>query len=233
MRKKGINLHFNANIDSIEKLPSGELLVALEGGERLVTDTVFYATGRRAMTNDLGLENVEVILRENGSIVVNDYYQTNEPSIYAIGDVKGGIELTPVALAEGMALVKTLFNGIPSKVDYSYIATAVFSQPNLATVGLSEEAAREQYENIDVYRSSFKHLKHTLSGNMEQTFMKLVVDNTSDKVVGVHMIGADAGEIIQGLAVALKAGATKAVFDQTIGIHPTAAEEFVTMRTSS
>jgi len=230
MKKKGIKLEFNVNATSIEKQEDGQLLVSLDNGHQVTTDAVFYATGRRAMTADLGLENVDVELRDNGSIVVDDYYQSAEPSIYAIGDVKGGIELTPVALAEGMALVKTLFNDQPSKVDYSYVATAVFSQPNLASVGLTEEEARDQYAEVDVYRSSFRHMKHTLSGNTEQTFMKLLVDRVSDKVLGVHIIGSDAGEIIQGVAIALKAGATKAIFDETIGIHPTAAEELVTMR---
>lgn len=233
MKKKGLKLQFNSNVAEIQKQSNGQLLVTLESGEQIVTDCVFYATGRRAMTADLGLENVGVELRDNGSIIVDDYYQTSEPSIYAIGDAKGGIELTPVALAEGMALVKTLFDGVPSKVNYDYVATAVFSQPNMASVGLTEEEAREQYSNIEVYRSTFRHMKHTLSGNSEQTFMKLLVDKPTDKVVGVHMIGADAGEIIQGIAIALKAGATKAIFDETIGIHPTAAEEFVTMRSAS
>lgn len=229
--KKGVKLQFNNNVTAIEKQSDGSLLVSLENGEQTITDAVFYATGRKALTDDLGLENVAVELRDNGTIIVDEYYRTAEPSVFAIGDVKGGIDLTPVALAEGTALVKTIFDGRPTAVDYNYVATAVFSQPNYATVGLTEEEARSKFAEIEVYRSRFRHMKHTLSGNSEQTFMKLLVDKTTDKVVGVHMVGADAGEIIQGLAVALKAGATKAIFDETIGIHPTAAEEFVTMRT--
>jgi glutathione reductase (NADPH) len=231
--KKGVKLEFNNNLTAIEKQANGTLMVTLENGEKKETDAVFYATGRKPLTDNLGLENVAVECRENGSIIVDKYYRTAEPSVFAIGDVKGGIELTPVALAEGMALVKTIFDGLDSSVDYNYVATAVFSQPNYATVGLTEEEARAEYDDIDVFRSKFRHMKHTLSGNKEQTFMKLLVDKSSDKVVGVHMVGADAAEIIQGLAVALKAGATKAIFDETIGIHPTAAEEFVTMRTPS
>ena len=187
-------------------------------------------TGRVPNVTDLGLETVNVEQQKNGAIVVNDNFETSEPSIYAIGDVIDRVQLTPVALAEGMALVRNLFGGQDQKVDYNLIATAVFCQPNIGTVGLTEEQAREQYTNVDVYKSSFRAMKHTLSGSDEKTFMKMLVDRDTDKVLGIHMVGADAGEIIQGMAVALKAGATKAVFDSTIGIHPTSAEEFVTMR---
>jgi glutathione reductase (NADPH) len=166
-----------------------------------------------------------------GSIVVNDDFQTAEPSIYAVGDVIDRMQLTPVALAEGMALARNLYSDKKDhKVDYDFIATAVFCQPNIATVGYSEEQAKTKFDSVAVYKSDFKHMKHTLSGLDERTFMKLLVDQATDKVIGCHMVGADAGEIIQGLAVAIKAGATKADFDSTIGIHPTAAEEFVTMR---
>ena len=155
------------------------------------------------------------------------------PNIYAVGDVTNRVKLTPVALAEGMALANTLFNGKPTKPDYANIPTAIFSQPNVATVGLTEGRARSEYANVDIYKSSFRAMKHTLSGRDERTLMKLVVDADSDRVLGVHMLGADAGEIVQGFAVALKAGATKATFDATVGIHPTSAEEFVTMRTKA
>ncbi len=232
MTKKGIDLVFNSNVAKI--VSEGDAYeVHLDGGDVIETDLVLYATGRRAMTDDLGLETVNVKLRENGSIIVDEYFATDEKGIYAIGDVKGGIELTPVALAEGMALVETLFGAVPATVDYDYIATAVFSQPNMATVGLSEEAARDQFPRVDVFKSEFRHLKHTVSGSDERTLMKLLVDRDSDRVIGIHMIGADAGEIVQGMAVAMKAGATKAIFDSTVGIHPTAAEEFVTMRQPS
>ena len=188
------------------------------------------AIGRRPKVTGLGLEEAGVALKENGAIVVDDHFQTSVPSIYAIGDIIDRFQLTPVALAEGTALAKTLYNDTPTTVDYENIATAVFSQPPIGTVGLSEAEARAEYGAVSVFKSSFRALKNTLSGRAEQTLMKMIVDKKSDRVVGVHMIGPDSGEIIQGIAIALKAGATKAVFDSTIGIHPTSAEEFVTMR---
>lgn len=233
MSQKGIDLQFNSDIESISKNTDGSLKVNLKDGREMEVDCVMYATGRRAKTANLGLEHTAVELRDNGSIVVNEDYQTAEPSIYALGDVIGGIELTPVALAEGMTLARNLFGQGSAKVDYNNIATAVFSQPNIATVGLTEEKAKSEYANVDVYRSEFRHMKHTLSDSPERTLMKIIVDKDTDKVLGCHMVGAEAGEIIQGLAVALKAGATKSDFDNTIGIHPTAAEEFVTMREPS
>ncbi|WP_299769212.1 glutathione-disulfide reductase [uncultured Pseudoteredinibacter sp.] len=230
MQQKGVNLHFNSDVTEIVKNADGSLKVSFNNGEQIEVDCVMYATGRRAKTQGLGLENTNVEMRANGSIVVNENYQTAEPSIYALGDVIGGIELTPVALAEGMALAHNLFGEGGRKVDYDNIPTAVFSQPNIATVGLTEAQANEKYANVDVYKSEFKHMKHTLSGLPERTLMKIIVDRDTDKVLGCHMVGSEAGEIIQGLAVAIRAGATKAIFDSTIGIHPTAAEEFVTMR---
>ena len=236
MRKKGVDLQFNTNVTEIEKQADGSLLVSLTNGSTLEVDAVMYATGRTPKTENLGLENTQVELTANGSIVVNDDFQTAEPSIYAVGDVIDRMQLTPVALAEGMALARNLYstkNGTEKKhhkVDYDFIATAVFCQPNIGTVGYTEAQAKEKYGSVAVYKSEFKHMKHTLSGLDERTFMKLLVDQASDRVVGCHMVGAEAGEIIQGLAVAIKAGATKADFDSTIGIHPTAAEEFVTMR---
>lgn len=228
--KKGVKLSLETDIQSISKQPSGLLHVQFKSGESHSYGEVLYATGRKAYTADLGLANTAVVTRDNGTIIVDDYFQSAEPSIFALGDIIGTPELTPVALAQGMAFVDTYYKASPRKVDYDNIATAVFCQPNIATVGLTEHEAREQYTDIDIYQSEFRHLKHTLSGNTERTFMKLIVDKVSDKVLGVHMLGAEAGEIIQGLAVAIKAGATKADFDSTIGIHPTAAEEFVTMR---
>lgn len=229
MQNKGVELRFNEDVLSIEKQGEG-LSLALKSGESLETGLVMYATGRKPLFDGLDLDNTDVQLDERGFIAVDDSYQTNVPGIYAVGDVIGGMELTPVALAEGMALAKNLFNGEQQRVDYDYIPTAIFSSPNVATVGFSEEAARERFGDIAVFTSDFRHLKHTLSGNTERTFLKLIVDKASDKVVGAHMMGADAGEVVQGLAVAIKAGATKADFDNTIGIHPTVAEEFVTMR---
>lgn len=226
---KGLKLQFNTNIESVEKLENGKLKVGLTDGSERIVDCIMAATGRRPKIDGLGLENTQVQVDEKGYIQVNDEYQTAEPSIYALGDVTGGMELTPVALAEGMALAQTLYTETPRTVDYSNIATAVFCQPNIATVGYTEAEAREKGDVV-IYKTSFKHMKHTLSGLEERTFMKLIVDQATDRVIGCHMVGADAGEIIQGIAIAMKSGATKADFDQTIGIHPTAAEEFVTMR---
>jgi len=231
LAKKGIDLKFNCDIESVEKLPNGRLQANLNNGETLEADQILYATGRKAKTADLGLEEAGVELRKNGSIVVDDFYQTSVPSIFALGDVKGGIQLTPVALAEGMTFLAQQYDGSQTKLDYELIATAVFCQPNIGTVGLSEEQAREQLGDVQVFRSSFRAMKHTLSGSDEKTLMKMIVETATDKVVGIHMVGSDAGEIVQGMAIAMKAGATKAVFDSTIGIHPTSAEEFVTMRT--
>lgn len=228
--KKGINLSLNTNIVRIDKQADGSLLAEFTDGRKVEADQILYATGRTPKTEGLGLEEAGVTLAENGAIKVNENFQSSVPSIYAIGDVIDRVQLTPVALAEGMALVRHLYAEGSAKVDYELIPTAVFCQPNIGTVGITEEQARERYDNIEVYCSEFRAMKHTLSGSDERTLMKLIVDKASDRVVGVHMVGDDAGEIIQGIAVALKAGATKAVFDSTIGIHPTAAEEFVTMR---
>lgn len=231
--KKGVTLHFNSNLASIEKASDGKLIAQFEDGHQESVDQIMYATGRIPKTQGLGLEQVGVKLSGNGAVVVNDQFQTAVPSIYAVGDVIDRVQLTPVALAEGMALVRSLYAQGNPTVDYELIPTAVFCQPNIGTVGLTEEQAHERYPQVDVYRSEFRAMKHTLSGSDERTLMKLLVDRETDKVLGVHMVGAEAGEIIQGIAVALKAGATKAVFDATIGIHPTAAEEFVTLREPS
>ena len=230
MAKKGVKLAFNTDISQIDKLPDGSLNVTYNDGSSEQTDCVLYATGRTPKVTGLGLENTAIKQKDNGAIIVNDEYQTNEPSIYAIGDVIDRLQLTPVALAEGTELVRRLYSKAGPKVDYFYIPTAVFSQPNIATVGFTEEEAKMNFDEIEVFKSDFRAMKHTLGGGDERTFMKLIVDKATDRVVGVHMVGPDAGEIIQGIAIALKAGATKQIFDATIGIHPTAAEEFVTMR---
>jgi len=229
VKKKGINLIFETNVESVEKSENG-LKCKLTSGDTLEADQVLYATGRKAKTINLGLESAGVELKDNGAIIVDNNFQTNIPSIYALGDVIDRIQLTPVALAEAMAFLKHRFDDTPVNFSYDNIATAVFTQPNIGTVGLTEEQARENHPNLSIFKSDFKHLKHTLSGNQERTFMKLIVDVDTDKVLGIHMVGSDAGEIIQGLGVAMKMGLTKAQLDSTIGIHPTAAEEFVTMR---
>jgi glutathione reductase (NADPH) len=233
MVKKGVDLHLNTSILSIEK-QANTFIAKTNSGEMVETDLIMYATGRVPNSHHIGLDTVGVITDDVGAIKVNDDYQTNIPSIYALGDVTNRVNLTPVATSEGMALVNKLYSVGTSSVDYDNIPTAVFSQPNIATVGLTELSARTQFgDDIDIYKTSFKAMKNTLSGIDERTFMKMIVVRSTDKVVGLHMVGAEAGEIIQGFAVALKAGATKAQFDSTIGIHPTAAEEFVTMRTPS
>jgi glutathione reductase (NADPH) len=229
MKKQGIDLRFNANIAHIEK--AGDVLVAtLEDGATLEAEAVMYATGRVPNTRTIGLGEIGVEMKRDGAIVVDGHFRTSVPNIYALGDVIDRYQLTPVAISEAMVLSSNLFDGKDYSMDYADIPTAIFSHPNIGTVGLTEEAAREQYGEVDIYRSIFKPMKHTLTGRDEQTLMKLVVDKASDRVVGCHMVGPDAGELIQGMGVALKAGATKAQFDATVGIHPTAAEEFVTMR---
>ena len=232
LTKRGLQLDFNADIARIDKQPDGSLLATLNDGRQLEADSIFYATGRRPMLDNLGLENTRVELNEKGYVVVNDNFETHEPSILALGDVIGRVQLTPVATAEGMAVARRLFKPEQYRpVDYRHIPTAVFSQPNIGTVGLTEEQALENGHKVTVFESRFKPMKLTLTQSSEQTLMKLVVDARTDRVLGVHMVGPDAGDIIQGLAIALKAGATKRLFDETIGVHPTSAEEFVTLRT--
>jgi len=228
--KKGLKLAFESNVTSIEKNPDGSLLVNFAEGACLETDLVLYATGRDPAVKDIGLENVNVEKHPNGAIVVDEEFRTSEPNIFALGDVSGHMQLTPVAIEEAMCFASTQFLNVPKNMDYTNIATAVFCQPNVGTVGLAEHEAREHHGELDIYRSTFRPMKHTLSGSDEKFMMKLIVSRQTDKVVGVHMVGADAGEVIQGVAIAMKAGVTKAQFDATVGIHPTTAEEFVTMR---
>jgi glutathione reductase (NADPH) len=209
------------------------LKVIFQDKTELAFDLVLFATGRLPNTADLGLEQAGVKLGADGAVQVDAYSKSSVDSIHAIGDVTNRLNLTPVATAEGMALARTLFGGQPTSPDHDNVPTAVFAHPNLATVGLSEERARERLGPVDVYKTSFTSLRHSLSQGTEKIFMKLVVDAKSQRVVGAHMIGPDAGEIIQGIAIAVKLGATKAQFDATIGIHPTAAEEFVTLREKS
>ena len=229
MAKKGVTIRFESDLASLAKSADG-VTATFKDVSVMETSVVMYATGRKPNTRNLGLEAAGVNLATDGAIQVNKHLQSSVPSIHAIGDVTNRINLTPVATAEGMALAKTLFRNEPAEMDYDNIPTAIFSIPNLATVGLSEEAAKERGHGVDIYKTGFRALKHTLSGSEEKTFMKLVVDASTQKVLGAHMMGADAGEIIQGIAIAIKCGATKAQFDSTIGIHPTAAEEFVTLR---
>lgn len=229
MAKKGVRICLRSHIVSIERR-GDSLVCGLSDGATIETDAVMYATGRNPNTTGLGLERAGVDLAANGAVIVDDRFQTNVASVHAIGDVIHKVQLTPVALAEGMVVADRLFGQGRRTLDYRHVATAVFSQPNVGTVGLSEAQARHEYADIVIYKSTFTALKHRLSGRNELTLMKLVVDKATDRVLGVHMVGAEAGEIIQGFAVALTCGATKAQLDATIGIHPTAAEELVTMR---
>jgi glutathione reductase (NADPH) len=231
MEKKGVRIRFRGNIERIARAADRRTLRAiLEDGTALETDCVMFATGRAPNSRGLGLVRAGVELAANGAVVVDAKFRSSVPSIYAVGDVIDRVLLTPVALAEGMVVAENLFGSGGRSMDYEGIPTAIFSNPNVGTVGLSEAKARERCGEIDVYRTTFGALRHQLTGSGEQVLMKLVVDRQTERVLGVHIVGPDAGEIIQGFAVALKCGATKRQFDATIGIHPTIAEEFVTMR---
>jgi glutathione reductase (NADPH) len=232
MGKRGVELSFGRVVERIEKLPRG-IRATLDDGSTLEADLIMFATGRVPNTRELGLERAGVKLDYEGAVAVDSYSCSSVPNIYAVGDCTDRLQLTPVAIAEGQAVAETLFHANPKTPDYENVPTAVFSQPNLGTVGFTETAARERFRAVDVYKSRFRPLKHTVSGRDEHSFVKLVVDRETDRVLGCHMVGTDAGEIVQGLAIALRCGATKAQFDATIGIHPTAAEEFVTMRNKS
>jgi glutathione reductase (NADPH) len=229
MARRGINLLLNTDIEAIEK-QADYFAVRLADGSKIQTDMIMYATGRTPNSTGLGLEALGVELDDEDAIKINADYQTDVPSIYALGDVTNRVNLTPVALAEGTVLANKLYGKQQGAVDYDIIPTAVFCQPNIGTVGLSEAQAREKYPDIDIYKTRFTPMKNTLSGMDEKSLMKMIVVRSTGRVVGMHMAGADAPEIIQGMAVAMRCGATKAVFDSTIGVHPTAAEEFVTLR---
>jgi glutathione reductase (NADPH) len=229
MRKRGIDLRFQTTVNRIERRDPG-VRVTLNDGAVVDADAIMFATGRAANTHGIGLEDAGVMLDGVGAIVVDRYSRTSAENIYAVGDVTNRKNLTPIAIAEGRAVAETLFGRRAMSVEYDNVPSAVFSQPPIGTVGLTEVEARRRYGEIDIYKSNFRPLRHTMSGRDERSFMKLIVDRKSDRVVGCHMIGTDAGEVVQGLAIALQCGATKAQFDATIAVHPTAAEEFVTMR---
>ncbi|MEQ9452391.1 MAG: glutathione-disulfide reductase [Pseudomonadales bacterium] len=231
IEKKGVHLRFDTVVNEIT-LDGAQRVLHLGDGTTLTTDLALYATGRAPNTDNLNLAAAGVTLGARGEVQIDDYYRTNVEHIYAIGDVTDRIQLTPVAIEEGMCIANNLFTENPRrKLNYDNIATAVFCQPNIGTVGLTEAQAAERFAgDLDIYQSSFKPMKHTLSGRDERSLMKMIVQRSTDKVLGIHMVGPDAGEIVQGLAVAMVAGATKQQFDATVGIHPTAAEEFVTLR---
>ncbi|OUS06833.1 glutathione-disulfide reductase [Rhodobacterales bacterium 52_120_T64] len=228
MIRKGVNLHLGTDVSSIEKKDDG-LHVTCTDGSSAVVDKVLYATGRVANTDDMGLEDVGVKLGRKGEIVVDEFSQTSVPSIYAVGDVTDRVNLTPVAIREGVAFVETVFNDNPTAMDHEMIATAVFTQPEVGTVGLGQEEAGDNY-NIEIYRAAFRPMANILAGSDERMLMKLIVDKDSRKVLGCHIVGPAAGEMIQMAAIAIKMGATKEDFDRTVAVHPTAAEELVTMK---
>lgn len=231
MQKKNLKLRFQSQVEKIEKEKDASLRVFLDTGEELCTDQVLYATGRIANTKNSGLKDIGVALDQKGNVKVDSNFCTNIPSIYALGDAIGRVQLTPVALAEAAHFVRSQIRGEKlGNMSYEHIPTAVFSQPSIGSVGLSEEEAREKYKDLRVYESEFRTLKHSLSKNTEASFIKLVVRKDDDRVLGAHLVGPEAGEIIQGLAIALKAGATKEDFDSCIAVHPTMAEEFVSLR---
>ena len=235
MEKKGVRVLLASDVSRIARRADGTLEAAVSGlpGNILACDTVLYATGRTPNTARLGLAEAGVRLDEEGGVVVDGFCRSSVANIYAVGDVTHRIALTPVAIREGAAVATTLFGGIETPVDHDDVPSAVFSQPPVGTVGLSEGKAVAKLGKVDIYKASFRPLRHTLSGRDERTLMKLVVEAATQRVVGAHMVGADAPEIIQGIAIAVKAGLTKAQFDATVGIHPTAAEEFVTLREKS
>lgn len=231
MSLRGIEFHTEESPQAIMKSANGSLSLKTNKGTVEGFSHIMFATGRRPNTQNLGLEAVGVKMAKNGAIEVDEFSRTLVPSILAVGDVTDRVNLTPVALMEGGALAKTLFLNEPTKPDYRAIPSAVFSQPPIGQVGLSEEQAIEQYGDVDIYTSNFRPMKATLSGLPDRVFMKLIVCAKTNKILGLHMCGEDSPEIVQGFAVVVKAGLTKADLDATVGIHPTAAEEFVTMRT--
>jgi glutathione reductase (NADPH) len=230
MKRRGIRVITGAVFTKIEKRDGDEKRVHLSNGAHIDTDLVFWAVGRKPNTKDFGLEAAGVALKEGGAVKVDDYSRSTVDNIYAIGDVTDRVNLTPVAIREGAAFAETCFNNRPTKMDYDFIPHAVFSQPPVGSCGFPEHEARRKFAKVDVYRTDFRPLKNMLSGSEERTMMKLVVDGETDKVVGCHIVGVDAPEMIQCLAIAIKAGVTKREFDETCALHPTAAEELVTLR---
>ena len=229
MADKGVDLRFNADLTGVYE-HDGAYRVSLDDGKVCEVDRVMFATGRVPNSAGLRLLDAGVEVRADGSIPVDSYSRTNRPNIFAVGDITNRLNLTPVAIHEGQAFADTEFGGKPREVDHEFVPSAVFTHPQIGTVGYTEEDARQHYGDLDVYRSSFRPMKHTLSGRREKTVMKLIVERNDQRVVGLHVVGLDAPEIVQGFAVAIKNGLTKDAFDSTIGIHPTAAEELVTMR---
>jgi glutathione reductase (NADPH) len=229
MAKKGVDLITHNDIIAIDRKGDG-LAATLKDGRVLEAGFIMYATGRVPNSHGLGLEEVGVKLKRNGAVEVDPYSQTAVANIYAVGDVTDRAALTPIAIREGQAFAETVFNNNPIAVDHSMIPTAIFSQPELGTIGLSEHVARDKFGEVDIYKTSFRAMKHTMTGRQEKTFMKLVVDAKTERVLGVHLMGPASGEIIQAVGIAVTMGATKKQFDQTVAVHPTASEELVTLK---
>lgn len=229
-REKGIDIRFNFNCPAIRKQADGSLLVESGTGEDVETDLVLFATGRVPKTMGLGLEALGTAMDKDGAVIVDAYNRTNVPGIYAVGDVTNRVQLTPVAIREGHAFADTLFGGNPRTIDYSTIPTAVFANPPIAGVGLTEAEARAELGDVKVYKSDFRAMKNVLAGRDERALYKMIVDGATDKVVGLHLIGPDSGEILQAAAIAVKAGLTKQAFDDTVALHPSMAEELVLMK---
>jgi len=229
MRNRGITVTCGRTVAAIEK-SGDELIVNLSNGSKVAADKVMFAIGRRPNVMGLGIEELNIKIHEHGGIDVDDFSRTSAPNIYAVGDVTNRVNLTPVAIREGHAFADTVYGGKPTPVDHTNVPTAVFSEPEIGVVGLTELQARERLAKVDVYKTTFRPMKATLSGRNTRTFMKLLVDGGTDRVVGCHIVGPDAGELIQVVGIAVKMGATKVDFDATMAVHPTAAEELVTMR---
>ena len=231
MQRMGIRIATGAVFTKIEDIGAGARRVHLSTGAKIDADLVFWAVGRKPATQGMGLEAAGVRLGKDGAVIVDEFSRTNIPNIFAVGDVTDRVQLTPVAIREGAAFAETEFNDNPQKVDYAFIPKAVFAQPPVGSVGYSEEDARKKFGKIDIYKTDFRPMKNTLSGAESRTFMKLVVDAATDKVLGVHIVGEGAPEMVQCLAIAVKAGVRKKDFDDTMALHPTSAEELVLMRT--
>ncbi len=230
MGKKNIDVRVRTNVTEIRKSGEGVILTRIEGSDMAV-DAVMFATCRVPNSKNMGLESLGVEMKPNGAIIVDENYKTSVDNIFAVGDVIDKVQLTPVAIKEGAALAATQFNDSPTLVDYENIPTAVFSQPSIGTVGMTEAGAVEEFgDDIQIFRSEYRSMKFTLSGRPERSLMKMIIQKSTDKVIGVHIIGPDSAEIIQGIAIAMKCGATKAQFDATVAVHPSSAEEFVLMK---
>ncbi|CAK9039474.1 Glutathione reductase (GR) (GRase) [Durusdinium trenchii] len=230
LKRQGIRVITQAVFEKIEKLDGEDKRVHLSNGAQIDTDLIFWAVGRKPATKGLGLENAGVELNKNGAVIVDEYSKSSVDNIYAVGDVTDRVNLTPVAIREGAAFAETTYNNNPQKMDYTFIPKAVFSQPPVGSVGYAEHEARQKFKNVDIYKTNFRAMKNMLTGSEERVLMKLVVDGDTDRVLGCHIVGAEAAEMIQCVAIAVKAGLTKKQFDETVALHPTIAEELVTMK---